>query len=219
MQVCPFAPACGGRLLSDKCRTVVSKDGISRCFGEGDTEGRAAKADRKARFQRSGPAACLQAVAPTGISRRDSLPPLNAMPVVQVSQAVQRVLRNRDVVDAGRSHVAPTCGGRLLSEICRTGVSKDGISRCFGEGDTEGRAAKADRKARFQRSGACDLPSGGRADGHKQAGFTPAVKRNARRASFAGCTASLAQPGRCGRRALGGEVRSPRTHAQRRCAR
>ncbi len=45
-----------------------------------------------------GPATCLQAVAPTGISRRDSLPPLNAMPVVQVPQAVQRVLRKRTCV-------------------------------------------------------------------------------------------------------------------------
>ena len=41
------------------------------------------------------PATCLQAVAPTGISRRDSLPPLNAMPVVQVPQAEQRVLGKR----------------------------------------------------------------------------------------------------------------------------
>ena len=34
-----------------------------------------------------------------------------------------------------------------------------------------------------QRSGARDLPSGGRADGRNQAGFTPAVKRRGRRAS------------------------------------
>ncbi len=30
VQVCPFGPTCGGRLLSDKGRTVVSKEKISR---------------------------------------------------------------------------------------------------------------------------------------------------------------------------------------------
>ena len=55
-------------------------------------------------FNALGPATCLQAVAPTGISRRNLLPPLNAMPVVQVPQAVQCVLRKRTIADAGRSH-------------------------------------------------------------------------------------------------------------------
>ena len=32
VQVCAAAPTCGGRLLSDKCRTVVSKEGISGFF-------------------------------------------------------------------------------------------------------------------------------------------------------------------------------------------
>ena len=32
VQVCAAAPTCGGRLLSDKGRTVVSKDEISRFF-------------------------------------------------------------------------------------------------------------------------------------------------------------------------------------------
>ena len=41
---------------------------------------------------------------PTGTSRRDSLPPLNVMPVVQVVQAVQHVLRKRDAANAGRSN-------------------------------------------------------------------------------------------------------------------
>ena len=32
VQVCPFGPTCGGRLLSGPRRTVVSKEGISRFF-------------------------------------------------------------------------------------------------------------------------------------------------------------------------------------------
>ena len=60
----------------------------------------------------------------------------------------------------------PTCGGRLLSGFRRTVVSKEGISRCF-VGNTEVRAAKEKRKTSSQRSGARDLSSDGRADGHK----------------------------------------------------
>ncbi len=45
----------------------------------------------------------------------------------------------------------------------------------FWGGNAEGKFADADRKTFFQRLGARDLPSGGRADGHKQSGFTPAV--------------------------------------------
>ena len=85
---------------------------------------------------------------------------------------------------------APTCGGRLLSGLRRTVVSKEGISRFLG-GSTVVRASNEDRKTVSQRSGARDLSSDGRADGHKQAGFTPAVKRNARRASHASCTVCL----------------------------
>ena len=55
---------------------------------------------------------------------------------------------------------------------------RDDYSRGYGEGGS------GSWKAVFQRSGAPgDVRSP--ADGHKQAGFTPAVKRNARRASFA----------------------------------
>ena len=38
------------------------------------------------------------------------------MPVVQVAQLVQCVLHKRDTADAGLSHIAPACGGRLLSD-------------------------------------------------------------------------------------------------------
>ncbi len=162
VQVCPYGPTCGGRLLSGFRRTVVSKEGISRCFflgggefsfgevrvgnalGERDVVsvcvgkewGRAAtvgsEGEKRAGVMQEesgtpmkpgkrplnalGPATCLQTVAPTGISRRDSLPPLNAMPVVQVPQLVQCVLHKRDTADAGLSHIAPACGGRLLSD-------------------------------------------------------------------------------------------------------
>ena len=53
VQVCPYGPACGGRLLSGFHRTVVSKEGISRCF-VGNTEVRAAKENRKAFSQHAG---------------------------------------------------------------------------------------------------------------------------------------------------------------------
>ena len=55
-----------------------------------------------------GPPACHQTAGPTGISSRNSLPALNAMPVVQVPQAERRVLRKRDVADSGRPHAGPT---------------------------------------------------------------------------------------------------------------
>ena len=61
--------------------------------------------------------------------------------------------------------------------------------------NVDGRFANTGRKTCAQRLGARDLLSGGRADGHKQAGFTPAVKRNARRASSAARTACLVQTG------------------------
>ena len=145
---------------------------------------------------------------PTGISRRDSLPASSAAAVVQVMQPVKCVLRKRDVADAGPSHAAPTCGGRLLSTLRRTVFSKGKISRYFvGAGldpaewngfrfSSRG-GERTDRKTFSQSTGARDLPSGGRADGHKQAGFTPAVKRSRRRASDAARTACPAQTGRC----------------------
>ena len=92
----------------------------------------------------------------------------------------------------------PTCGGRLLSGLRRTVVSKERISRCFGR-NTELSAAKVNRKVFSQRAGAPgDIRSP--ADGHKQAGFTPAVKRNARRASHAARKACLVQTSSCGTR-------------------
>ena len=106
VQVCPVGPTCGGRLLSGLRRTVVSKEEISRCFGGNIEAGSHMQTGRPSPNAR-GPATCLQTVAPTGISRRDSFPPLNAMPVVQVPQAERRVLRKRDVADSGRPHAAP----------------------------------------------------------------------------------------------------------------
>ena len=44
---------------------------------------------------------------PTGISRRDSLPPLNAMPVVQAMQPVKRVLCKRAVAALGKRKMSP----------------------------------------------------------------------------------------------------------------
>ena len=95
VQVCPYGPTCGGRLLSGLCRTVVSKERISGFFG-GNSEVRAAKVNRKAFSQRSGARGRRQA------SSRNSLPPLNAMPVVQAKQSAQRVLRKRACVFFGR---------------------------------------------------------------------------------------------------------------------
>ena len=107
----------------------------------------------------------------------------------------------------------PTCGGRLLSDKCRTVVLKEGISRCFGGGIVEVRPCSPE--GHLSTLWGPRATSGARADGHKQAGFTPAVKHNARRASDAGRTACLAQTGlrasaffsaeyqRCGARADG----------------
>ena len=92
--------------VADSCPTNVGQScqrmGFLDVLGKETPRAERQRQTGRHAFNVLGPATCLQAVAPTGISRRDSLPPLNAMPVVQVSQAVQRVLRNRDVVDAGR---------------------------------------------------------------------------------------------------------------------
>ena len=77
----------------------------------------------------------------------------------------------------------PTCGGRLLSDKCRTVVLTEGISRCFGGGIVEVRPCSPE--GHLSTLWGPRATSGARADGHKQAGFTPAVKRNARRASSA----------------------------------
>ena len=77
----------------------------------------------------------------------------------------------------------PTCGGRLLSDKCRTVVLKEGISRCFGGGIVEVRPCSPE--GHLSTLWGPRATSGARADGHKQAGFTPAVKHNARRASSA----------------------------------
>ena len=55
----------------------------------------------------------------------------------------------------------------------------------------------------FAQTGSCgtlEKEKVARVDGHKQAGFTPAVKRNARRTSPAGRTACFVQTGSCGTR-------------------
>ena len=106
VQVCPHGPTCGGRLLSGLRRTVVSKERISRCFGR-NTELSAAKVNRKVFSQRSGARGRHQKPVPTGISRRDSLPPLNAMPVVQAMQPVKRVLCKRAVAALGKRKMSP----------------------------------------------------------------------------------------------------------------
>ena len=63
VQVCPYGPTCGGRLLSGLRRTVVSKEGLPDFWG-GNTEVRGANAIR-CLFNALGPATCLQTVAPT----------------------------------------------------------------------------------------------------------------------------------------------------------
>ena len=114
---------------------------ISGFFWEETPKSRAANADQKTFSQRSGERGRHQESAPTAARSRNSLPALNAAAVVQVPQAVQRVLRKRDVVKAGRSNAAPTCGGRFLSGLRRAVVSKKGLQ------DVEGRKEKSGQKA------------------------------------------------------------------------
>ena len=74
---------------------------------------------------------------------------------------------------------APPCFCLPASPVRQDGVNGKIMPEAKGEGES------ACRNAVFQRTGAPgDVRSP--ADGHKQAGFTPAVKRNARRASDAG---------------------------------
>ena len=141
VQVCPFGPTCGGRLLSDKCRTVVLKEGISRCFGGGIVEVRPCSPE--------GHLSTLWGPRATSGARADGHKQAGFTPAVKHNA--------RRASDAGRT----VC-------LVQTGLR-----------------ASAFFSAECQRSGAPGLSSDGRADGAKQAGFTPAVKRNARRASSA----------------------------------
>ena len=87
---------------------------------------------------------------PTGISRRDSLPPLNAMPVVQVTQSVQCVLGKRDVADAGRSYACAHLRWPTPVRPAPDSRVKGRDFQMFGEGPPgQGRiwGANADRKA------------------------------------------------------------------------
>ena len=140
VQVCPFGPTYGGRLLSDKCRTVVLKEGISRCFGGGIVEVRPCSPE--------GHLSTLWGPRATSGARADGAKQ------AEFTSAVS---------------AAPSC------KFCVRTV-------CLVQ---TGLRASAFFSAECQRSGAPGLSSDGRADGAKQAGFTPAVKRNARRASSA----------------------------------
>ena len=57
------------------------------------------------------PGQFFQPARPTGISRRNSLPPLNAMPVVQALRPVQRVWSRREIALLGRRKMLRQCGG------------------------------------------------------------------------------------------------------------
>ena len=99
VQVCASAPTCGGRLLSGLRRTLVSKDGFPDVL-EGTPRASSHMQTGRSSLNALGPATCLQAVAPTGISRRDSLPALSAAAVVQAAHSVQCVSWRRDRADA-----------------------------------------------------------------------------------------------------------------------
>ena len=84
------------------------------------------------------------------------------MPVVQVMQTVQRVLRKRDGVALRENYkaavqvcaAAPTCGGRLLSGLRRTVVPKDGISRCLESGCLESQKMAGRQRLHSRQQGA-----------------------------------------------------------------
>ena len=100
---------------------------------------------------------------------------------------------------------APTCGGRPLSGLCRTVVSKERNSRLLSEkksvqrgGADFGSAAGAGKMSAARPSLNALGPratSGARPTAGKQPEFTSGVKRSRRRASGAGRTAYLAQTG------------------------
>ena len=64
----------------------------------------------------------------SGISRWDSLPPLNTMPVVQASHFVQRVLRKR--ATAGTRALMAGCLQKKASQPCSDAEPGSGLS-CF----------------------------------------------------------------------------------------
>ena len=92
---------------------------------------------------------------------------------------------------------APTCGGRLLSGLRRTVVSKEGLPDFWG-GNTEVRGANAIR-CLFNALGPATCLQTVAPTAGKQPEFTSGVKRSRRRASEAVRTVCLAQTGCCGR--------------------
>ena len=87
VQVCPFGPTCGGRLLSGLRRTVVSKEGLPDFWG-GNTEVRGANAIR-CLFNALGPATCLQTVAPTAGKQPEFTPTVKRNAARRASRAAR----------------------------------------------------------------------------------------------------------------------------------
>ena len=134
VQVCPHGPTCGGRLLSGLRRTVVSKERISRCFGEKTS--RAVHADWKMFSQRSGERGRHQKPASTTASSRNSLPALSAAAVVQAMQPVQRVLCKRKMAAAGRSNVSGRRGNlHVHPKMLRDGPARVRPANYGGSGE------------------------------------------------------------------------------------
>ena len=113
-----------------------------------------------------GPATCLQTVAPTGISRRDSLPPLNAMPVFAgrtVCLAQTGLRTRRETADGGvLGRLRSVCGLSAGVRCCAPPAVADACPACagqacqrkgfpevFGRGNSKGRPCRP--KVFFQR--------------------------------------------------------------------
>ena len=79
---------------------------------------------------------------------------------------------------------APTCGGRLLSGLRRTVVSKERISRCFFGGGENVESCPCRPENVLSTLWGTRATSGARADDGKQPEFTSGVKRSRRRASL-----------------------------------
>ena len=98
------------------------------------------------------PPASLQAAGPPGISSRDSLPALNAMPGVQVPPPVQCVRSRCAFVVLGRWQ-----GGTRAMARCHSGAGK--VSRICGQGQPSlpapGRLPSGKKKCAFQRTLLC----------------------------------------------------------------
>ena len=167
---CANGPVCSsreGKVRNNSPRTpLILPPGFAGSAGQGEREdyargkGRGGVRAEGPLFNALGPRATSGA-RPTGISRRDSLPPLSAMPVVQVSQLVQRVLRKWDVVDAGRlggggekSKGSRTTPVRSVVRIGAFQAWRSGVAVCWGGGqtlhlfDTGSRAAERDCRRR-----------------------------------------------------------------------